>query len=150
VTVLLFSKWDLQHYVRGLTKLHAGSEQPLVCVVINNTLPTRQKPQHSLSCIWEILNAGLRVSKLSFEILLAESYLLHVSRVVRCPVFHGPCRYFTVNLAEADKRQVLWKSVSEASGLKIICRKKELTQNFSNCNDSGSESCHDRAFSEVY
>jgi len=40
--------------------------------------------------------------------------------------------------------------VSEASGLKIICRKKELTQNFSNCNDSGSESCHDRAFSEVY
>jgi len=41
-----------------LTKFHAGSEQPLVCVVINNSLPNRQKQQHSLSCIWEILNAG--------------------------------------------------------------------------------------------
>ena len=49
----------------------------------------------------EILNAGKRVSKLSFEILLAESYLLHMSRVVRLPVFHRPCQYFTANLAKA-------------------------------------------------
>jgi len=58
-----------------LTKFYAGSEQPLVCVVINNTLSNRQKQQYSLSCIWEMLNAGKRVSKLSFKILLAESYL---------------------------------------------------------------------------
>jgi len=39
--------------------------------------------------------------KLSFKILLTESYLLHMSRVVRWPVFHRPCRYFTTNLAKA-------------------------------------------------
>jgi len=38
---------------------------------------------------------------LSFKILLAEGYLLHMSRVVRWPVFHRPRRYFTANLAEA-------------------------------------------------
>jgi len=33
----LVSKWIFQHHDRGLTKFHAGSEQPLVCVVINNS-----------------------------------------------------------------------------------------------------------------
>jgi len=42
-----------------------------------------------------------RVSKLSFKILLAESYLLHMSRDVRWPVFQRPCQYFTANLAKA-------------------------------------------------
>ena len=34
----LVSKWIFQHYVYDhcLTKFHTGSEQPLVCVVINN------------------------------------------------------------------------------------------------------------------
>jgi len=27
----------LQHHDRGLTKFHAGSEQPLMCVVISNS-----------------------------------------------------------------------------------------------------------------
>ena len=81
-------KWVSQHYDRGLTKFHAGSKQTLVFVVINNSLPNRQKQQHSLTCIWEILNASLRVSKLLFKILLAESYMLHMSRVTRWPVFY--------------------------------------------------------------
>jgi len=53
------------------------------------------------------------------KILLAESYLLYMSRVVRWPVFHRPCRYFTANLAEAGKRPVSRKSVSEAGIVKI-------------------------------
>ena len=37
----LVSKWIFQHHERCLTKFHAGSEQLLVCVVINNSsLPT--------------------------------------------------------------------------------------------------------------
>jgi len=42
----------------------------------------------------------------SFKTLLAESYLLHMSMVVRWPVFHRPCWYFTANLAEAGKSPV--------------------------------------------
>jgi len=34
---VLVSKWIFQHNDRGLTKFHAGSEQLLVCVVINNS-----------------------------------------------------------------------------------------------------------------
>jgi len=45
----LVSKCVFQHYHRGLTKFHAGSEQPLVCVVISNSIPNRQKQQHSLT-----------------------------------------------------------------------------------------------------
>ena len=33
----LVSKWIFQHHDRALTKFHAGSEQPLVCVVISNS-----------------------------------------------------------------------------------------------------------------
>jgi len=33
----LVSKWIFQHHDRGLTKFHAGSEQPRVCDVINNS-----------------------------------------------------------------------------------------------------------------
>ena len=36
----------------------------------------RQEQMPSLSCIWEILNAGYRDFKFSFKILTAESYLL--------------------------------------------------------------------------
>ena len=37
----LVLKWIFQHHDRGRTKFHAGSEQPLVCVVISNsTFPT--------------------------------------------------------------------------------------------------------------
>jgi len=53
------------------------------------------------------------------SILLAESYLLHMSRVASWPVFHRPCRYLTANLPKAGKRPVFWKSVSEASIVKI-------------------------------
>jgi len=34
---VLVSKWIFQHHDRGLTKFHAGSEQLLVCIVINNS-----------------------------------------------------------------------------------------------------------------
>jgi len=54
----LFSKWIFQHHNRGQTKFYAGSKQPLVCVVINKSSFGRQKQQHSLPCIWEILNVG--------------------------------------------------------------------------------------------
>jgi len=37
-------------------------------------LPDRQKQQHNLSCIWNILNVVQRVSKLSFKTLLAERH----------------------------------------------------------------------------
>jgi len=33
----LVSKWIFQNYDRGLTEFHAGPEQLLVCVVINNS-----------------------------------------------------------------------------------------------------------------
>jgi len=33
----LFSKWVFQHCDHWLTKFHAGSEEHLVCVVINNS-----------------------------------------------------------------------------------------------------------------
>jgi len=59
----------------------------------------------------------------------------------------------TANLAEASKRPAFRKSVSEASIVKINNMpelQKELTQIFSNYNDSCSESCQDSFFSEVY
>jgi len=40
-------------------------------------------------------------------------------RVVRWPVFHRRCRYFTANLADAGERPVFLKSVSEAGIVKI-------------------------------
>jgi len=39
----LVSKWLFQNHDRSLTKFHAGSEQPLVCVVINNSSYTTDK-----------------------------------------------------------------------------------------------------------
>jgi len=74
----LVSKWIFQNHDHGLTKLHAGSEQ-LLCVVINNSSYPPVKQQHSRSCIWEILNTGKRVSKLSVKILLTQIFLLYVS-----------------------------------------------------------------------
>jgi len=40
-------------------------------------------------------------------------------RVARWPVFHWPGRYFTVDLAEAGRKPVFWKSVPEAGILKM-------------------------------
>jgi len=45
--------------------------------------------------------------------------ILHMSRVVGWPVLNRPCRYFTANFAEASKRPVFRKSVSEAGIVKI-------------------------------
>jgi len=50
------SKWIFQHHDRGLTKFHAGSEQPLVCVVINNshypTVKNNSTPYHAFGKYW--------------------------------------------------------------------------------------------------
>jgi len=55
-------------------------EHPLMSVVINYShYPAVNNNKPSLSCIWEILNAGQMSSKLLFKILLAESYLLYMS-----------------------------------------------------------------------
>jgi len=43
----LVSKYIFQHHDRVLTKFHAGSEQPLVCVVINNSSYSSVKNNHS-------------------------------------------------------------------------------------------------------
>jgi len=52
--------------------------------------------------------------------LLAESYLLQMSRVVRWPVFHRPCRYVTANLAKAGILKIsVWSRYCENK----ICRK---------------------------
>jgi len=46
--------------------------------------------------------------------LLAETYLLHMSKVVRWPVFHRPGRYFTANLAEAGILKIgVWSRYCE-------------------------------------
>jgi len=57
---------------------------------------------------------------------------------------------FYANLAEADKRPVFWKSGPKAGIVKMAKFQKELTPNFSNYNDSSSESCQDSSFSEVH
>jgi len=68
-------------------------------------------------------------------------------------VLNRPGKYFTANLAEAGKKAVFWKSVPEAGIVKINALEqlqKELTQNFSNYNDSSSESYQDSFFREVH
>jgi len=121
----LVLKLIFQHYDHCLTKFHAWSEQPLMCVVINNssypTVKNNNTAYHAFVKYWMEARAS-RVSKLSFKILLAESYLLHMSRVVWLPVFDRPYRYFTANLAEARKRPVFWKAVCEAG----IVKRKHL------------------------
>jgi len=62
---------------------------------------------------------ALRVAKLWFKIFLAESYLLHVSRVVKWLVFDRPYRYFTANSAETREWPVFSKAVCEAGIVKI-------------------------------
>ena len=55
----LVSKWNFQHHDRGLTKFQAGSKKPLVYVVTNNSsFPAVKNKKNSLSCTWEMLNAG--------------------------------------------------------------------------------------------
>jgi len=79
-TVFLASNWTFHHQNRGLKKISRRIRATTdVCRHKQLPLPGRQNQQPSLSCIWEILNAGKRVSKLSFKILLAESYLLYMS-----------------------------------------------------------------------
>jgi len=82
-----------------VTKFHAGTEQPLVRVVIKNfshpTVKNNNPVYHAFGKYW------MQATGFSFNILLAESYLLHMSKVVRWPAFHPPCRYFTANLAKA-------------------------------------------------
>jgi len=51
--------------------------------------------------------------------LLIDSNPPPAIRAARWGVFHRPDRYFTGNLAEADKRPILWKSVPDAGVLKI-------------------------------
>jgi len=52
----LVSKWIFQHYDRGLTKFHAGCDQPLVCVVINNssypTVKNNNRAFHAFRKYW--------------------------------------------------------------------------------------------------
>jgi len=53
---VLVSKWIFQHHDRGLTKLHAGSDQLLVCVVINNpsfpTVKNNNTAYHAFGKYW--------------------------------------------------------------------------------------------------
>jgi len=76
---VLVSKWIFQHHDRGLTKFHAGSEQLLVRVVINNssfpTVKSNNTAYHAFGKYW----MQARGFKLSFKILLAESNLLYIS-----------------------------------------------------------------------
>jgi len=45
---------------------------------------------------------------------MAESYLLHMSRVVRWPVFHPPRRFVTANLAKAGILKIsVWSRCCE-------------------------------------
>ena len=50
------SKWIFQHHNRGLTKFHAGSEQLLVCVVLNNssfpTVENNNTAYHAFGKYW--------------------------------------------------------------------------------------------------
>jgi len=75
----LVSKWIFQHHDRGLTKFHAGSEKPLVCVVIINfiypTVKNKNTAYHAFGKYW-MKSRGF--SKVSFKILLPEGYLLYV------------------------------------------------------------------------
>jgi len=69
------------HHDRGLTKFHAGSEQPLVCVVINNTHYPVVKSNHT-TVIMHLGNIerSLESFLLSFEILQAESSAADVNQ----------------------------------------------------------------------
>jgi len=53
---VLVSKWISQHHDRGLTKFHTGSEQLLVCVVINNasflTVKNNNTAYHAFVKYW--------------------------------------------------------------------------------------------------
>jgi len=111
----LGSKWIFQHYDHCLTKFHAWTEQPLMCVVINNssypTVKNNNTAYHAFGKYWMqargFLNYRLKYCwpKVIYSICLGLS---------GWPVFDRPYRYFTANLAEALKRPVFWKAVCEA------------------------------------
>jgi len=50
------SKWIFQHHNRGLIKFHAGSEQLLVCIAINNssfpTVKNNNTAYHAFGKYW--------------------------------------------------------------------------------------------------
>jgi len=84
-----------------MTKFHAGSEQPLVCVVMNNTLPnvkSNNTAYHAFGKCW--MQAG--------------GFLNYRSKYCWPKVIYCICiglsdgRYFTAYLAEAGKRPVFW------------------------------------------
>jgi len=115
----LVSKWVFKHYDHCLTNFHAGSEQLLVCVVINNSsyppVKNNSTACHAFGKHWMQARGFLNYR---LKILLAESYLLHMSRVVRWPVFHRPCWYFTANLAEAGILNIsVWSRYCETNNL---------------------------------
>jgi len=66
----LVSKWVFQHHNRGLTKFHAGSEQPLVCVVINNssypTVKINKTAYHAFGKYWKQARGFLNYRKQFF------------------------------------------------------------------------------------
>jgi len=79
----LFLSFEMifQHHDLGLTKFHAGSEQlQYWCVPSLTTLITRPS-KTTTQLIMHLGNAECRLegSKLLFKILLADSYLLHMS-----------------------------------------------------------------------
>jgi len=83
------SNWIFPHHDRGLTKFHAGSEQPLVCVVINNShhpaVKNNHPSHHAFGKYWMPV---ILASKLSFKILLAASYLLYISTDILTSQFY--------------------------------------------------------------
>jgi len=62
----------ISHRIRAITATDMCHHQHLPSLRHQNQEP-------SLSCIWEIFNACKTTSKVSFKILLAESYLLCMS-----------------------------------------------------------------------
>jgi len=74
---LLALNWTFHHHDRSLTKFYAGSESSLVCVVINIPHhPAVKTNNSSLSCIWQILNAGKRASiKILLEVICCSLYV---------------------------------------------------------------------------
>jgi len=60
----LASKWFFQHHDRNLTKFHAESEQPLVCVVINNFIVANRPSKTTTQLIMHLGNIECRLEGL--------------------------------------------------------------------------------------
>jgi len=59
----LASNWMFQHHEHGLTKCHAGSQQPLVCVVVNTSsypaVKSNNTAYHAFWKYWMQARAGV-------------------------------------------------------------------------------------------